>query len=65
MYDAKKDFERYKILVMYSQITRRHIFCTFAYRKQYVKIGKFAMAYVRSFPFFYFNPLCICEWKHW
>ena len=42
MRHAEKNFERYKILIMYSQITSHHNHFKFAFRKQYVKIDMFS-----------------------
>ena len=41
MSPAEKDFERYKIVIMYSLITNSHSYCKFAYGKEYVKIDVF------------------------
>ena len=38
---VEKDFESYKILIMYGQIASRHNDCKFAFCKQCVKIAVF------------------------
>ena len=41
MSPAEKDFEPYKILIMYSLITYSHNYCKFAYGEEYVKTDVF------------------------